>query len=71
MSDDDREEGEVEGVVVGSVGWVARCVLLRCCANLVRALSFAVIPGTGEYEGEVAEEVTGVMSSESHSSSLH
>jgi hypothetical protein len=61
----------VTGLVVGSVSWVARCILLRCCANLVRALSFAVIPGTGEYEGEVKEEVTGVMSGESHLSSLH
>jgi hypothetical protein len=69
----DGEVGDSEavaGFAVGSIMWVARCALLRCCANLVRAFSFAVIPGVGEYEGEVAEEVTGVMSGESCSSSL-
>ena len=71
MSDDDREEGEVEGVVDKEVGvervvvvfvWYKVDVVSQESANLVRALSLGVSPVNGEYDGEVTLEVNGVIS---------
>ncbi len=56
----DKEVG-VERVVVVFV-WYKVDVASQDSANLVRALSFAVIPVTGEYDVAVAEEVNGVIS---------
>jgi hypothetical protein len=71
VRDDDREEGEVEGAVDKEVG-VERVVVVlvrykvdvasQDTANLVRALSLGVSPVNGEYDGEFALEVNGVIS---------